>query len=81
MQDFSEHGKFGSGSKRVSALITGLANRLITGNEKEWRPLGGLWVDFLEMPWREAWWAPGAWVGLTGPLGEVCDIVEGPRWG
>lgn len=43
--------------------------------------MGDLWVDLLEMPWREAWWAPGAWVGLTGPLGEVCDIVEGPRWG
>lgn len=53
LQDLSEHGKFGSGSNRVSALITGLANRLITRNEKErveafGGPLGRLPGDALE---------------------------------
>ena len=34
LQDLSEYGKFGGGSRMVSALVSGLANRLITRNRK-----------------------------------------------
>ena len=54
LQDLFDYGKFGGGSRTVSALVAGPANRLITRNGKKTvEVFQGIWVDFLEMCWKE----------------------------